>query len=174
MKISSILAALTVAVSAFVPMNVINNNEKCGLGLQQTRKICSACSVIGQLSIANQNRQMRLKVACLSLISNQCCSETTNRFLHWIFIEKAYIIWNKSKYNEYLRFTSDYLPSIQWLCTWVLTDPVKESILFFLHILASCLAPCLWLLSENGRKNIVRSRSLTITRWPRTNIKSKH
>ena len=89
MKISSVLASFTVAVSAFVPMNVINNNEKCGLGLQQTRKICSACSVIGQLSIANQNRQMRLKLACLSLISNQCCSETTNRFLHWIVIENA-------------------------------------------------------------------------------------
>ena len=82
MKISSILAGLIVAVSAFVPMNVINNHEKCGLGLTQTRKICSACSVIGQLSMANQNRQMRLKLACLSLISNQCCSETTNRFLH--------------------------------------------------------------------------------------------
>ena len=98
MKISSVLAGFIATVSAFVPMNVINNHEKCGLGLNQTRKICAACSVIGQLSMANQNRQMRLKLACLSLISNQCCSETTNRFLHWIFIQNTndlIINWKK-------------------------------------------------------------------------------
>ena len=117
MKISSVLAGLIVAVSAFVPMNVINNHEKCGLGLNQTRKICAACSVIGQLSMANQNRQMRLKLACLSLISNQCCSETTNRFLHWIFIQntndiiinwkKLFYSFNKSVKNVLFRVVGD-------------------------------------------------------------------
>ena len=132
MKISSVLASFTVAVSAFVPMNVINNNEKCGLGLQQTRKICSACSVIGQLSIANQNRQMRLKLACLSLISNQCCSETTNRFLHWIVIENAnhmeinlnitnIFYWPVIIYRPYIVLELGY-----W--TWVFIDFLSQCI----------------------------------------------
>ena len=73
-----LLATLT---NALVP-NVIENEEKCGLGLQNTRKFCMACTTIGQMSATSQNRHMRIKIACLSLITNQCCSQTSNRFLY--------------------------------------------------------------------------------------------
>ena len=124
MKISSVLAGLIVSVSAFAPVNVINNHEKCGLGLNQTRKICAACSVIGQLSMANQNRQMRLKLACLSLISNQCCSETTNRFLHWIFIQNT---------ND-ISWTSNNLIIVTFLHhSWSFIIFIKDTVSFFIR-----------------------------------------
>ena len=73
-----LLATLT---NALVP-NVIENEEKCGLGIEHTIKFCLACTSIGQMSAASQNRHMRIKIACLSLIINQCCSQTSNRFLY--------------------------------------------------------------------------------------------
>ena len=85
MKISPmniLMPVLATLTNGFVP-NVINNVEKCGLGIQNTRKFCMACTAIGQMPTESQNRHMRMKVACLSLISNQCCSPTSNRFLYW-------------------------------------------------------------------------------------------
>ena len=83
-----ILATLT---NAFIP-NVIKNEESCGLGIKNTRKFCIACIAIGQMSAASQNCHMRMKIACLSLITNQCCSQTSNRFLYWKRL-KLTLLW---------------------------------------------------------------------------------
>ena len=75
------MASLATLTNAFIP-NVIENEMECGLDIKNTRKFCIACTAISQMSSANQNRHMRMKVACLSLITNQCCSQTSNRFLY--------------------------------------------------------------------------------------------
>ena len=76
-----LMAFLAILTNAFIP-NVIENEKTCGLGIQNTRKFCMGCTAIGQMSSASQNRHMRMKIACLSLITNQCCTQTSNRFLY--------------------------------------------------------------------------------------------
>ena len=75
------VALMTTLRNALVP-KVIVNEKKCRLGIQDTRKFCTACIAIGQMSAASQNRHMRMKIACLSLIINQCCEQISNRFLY--------------------------------------------------------------------------------------------
>ena len=67
--------------NVFMP-NVIDNENQCGLGVQETKEFCTACIKFGQMSAASQNRHMRMKMACLSLINNLCCNEISNRFLY--------------------------------------------------------------------------------------------
>ena len=114
MKISSITILMPFLASfsnAFIP-NIIDNVKKCGLGIQNTRRFCIACSAIGQMSAASQNRHMRMKIACLSLISNQCCSQTSNRFLYWktwVLTAKINIKQNKNLFSwKKLKFVNDW------------------------------------------------------------------
>ena len=90
------IVLLATLSNALVP-NVIENEEKCGLGIQNTRKFCTSCTSIGQMSAASQNRHMRMKIACLSLITNQCCS--LKQFQTRPFFVDAY--FNKTNFTWY-------------------------------------------------------------------------
>ena len=81
LSIMILMAFLANLTNAFIS-NVIENEKMCGLGIENTMKFCAACTSIGQMSAASQNRHMRMKIACLSLITNQCCHQTSNRFLY--------------------------------------------------------------------------------------------
>ena len=67
--------------NVFIP-NVSDNEKQCGLGVQETRQFCTACIKFGQMSAESQNRHMRMKMACLSLINNLRCNQISNRFLY--------------------------------------------------------------------------------------------
>ena len=71
------------SIIIFVALMTTLRNALVRLGIQDTRKFCTACIAIGQMSAASQNRHMRMKIACLSLIINQCREQISNRFLYW-------------------------------------------------------------------------------------------
>ena len=70
------------SIIIFVALMTTLRNALVRLGIQDTRKFCTACIAIGQMLAASQNRHMRMKIACLSLIINQCCEQISNRFLY--------------------------------------------------------------------------------------------
>ena len=73
----TIILLLLGCISCFEHRNV---EEECGLPMKKLNEICHFCENFGRKDLAMQNRSFRIKMSCITVVSNHCCCKLTQFF----------------------------------------------------------------------------------------------